>query len=57
MVSKPDIITNVYGEKSTVSGPLTIEDEVDLTCQRSKFVLDSSSNEMSVGLSISLRFV
>ena len=49
------IITNVYCEKSIVSDPLTIEDEVELTCQRSKFVLDSSSNEyeMSVGLSIS----
>ena len=55
VVSKPDIITNVYCEKSIVSDPLTIEDEVELTCQRSKFVLDSSSNEyeMSVGLSIS----
>ena len=47
MVSKPDIITNVYCEKSIVSDPLAIEDEVKLTCQRSKFVLDSSSNEYS----------
>ena len=55
MVSKPDIITNVYGEEGIVSDPLAIEDEVELTCQRSKFVLDSSSNEyeMSAGLSIS----
>ena len=55
VVSKPDINTNVYCEKSIVSDPLTIEDEVELTCLRSKFVLDSSSNEyeMSVGLSIS----
>ena len=55
MVSKPDIITNVYSEKSIVNYPLTIEVEVELMCQRSKFVLDSSSDEyeMSVGLSIS----
>ena len=55
MVSKPDIITNVYCEKSIVSDPLTIEVEVELTCQHSKLVLDSSLNEyeMSVGLSIS----
>ena len=56
MVSKPDIITNVYCEKNIVSDLLTIEDEVELTCQRSKFVLDSSSSNeyvMSVGPSIS----
>ena len=54
-VVKININTNVYCEKSIVSDPLTIEDEVELTCLRSKFVLDSSSNEyeMSVGLSIS----
>ena len=49
----------MYIVKNIISDPLTIEDEVELTCQRSKFVLDSSSSneyEMSVGLSISQRF-
>ena len=48
VVSKPDINTNVYCEKSIVSDPLTIEAEVEVTvCVR-----DSSLIRVRVRISM-----